>query len=275
MKRKSAINKPSISSVVIMVLAMLIFLIPLSFVVLTSLKTYPTFLRSPLSLHFTPTFTNFVAAWQKADISVNIFNSIFYTLCVVMVSLLIALLLAFPVARHYIPRSGAFLLLFTIGMFLPDGTIPQFQLLLYLGLYDTRLGYILALLVVGGVPFLFLVAYIQGIPKELDEAAVMDGCGYFRYLFTVILPLCRPALVSLGILIAITSWNEIPKSIILLSRSSLYPIQRGLMTFSGQYSTNWTQLMAAIMIVALPLIVLYIFLQKHIVDGMTAGSIKM
>jgi len=258
-----------------MVLTVLLFVVPLSFVVLTSLKSYPEFLRNPLSLHFTPTLTNFVQAWQKANISVNILNSIFYTACVVVASLLFSLLLAFPVARKYIPRSGAFLLLFTIGMFLPDGSIPQFQLLLHLGLYNTRLGYILALLMVGGVPFLFLVAYIEGIPRELDEAAVVDGCGYFRYLFTIILPLCRPALVSLGILIAIGAWNEVPKSIILLSSKNLYPIQRGLMTFSGQYSTNWTQLMAALMIVALPLIILYLVLQKHIINGMTAGSIKM
>lgn len=275
MKRKRKQDAPGVSSVIIMVATMLMFLVPLSFIVLTALKKYPDFLKNPLSLHFTPTVTNFVQAWQKANIGVSIFNSIFYTGTVVVVSLLIALLLAFPVARNYIPRSSAFLLLFTIGMFLPDGTIPQFQLLLHLGLYDTRLGYILALLVVGGVPFLFLVAYIQGIPRELDEAAVMDGCGYFRYLFTVILPLCRPALVSLGILIAITAWNEVPKSIILLSNKSLYPIQRGLMTFSGQYSTNWTQLMAALIIVALPLIIMYIFLQKHIINGMTAGSVKM
>jgi len=275
MTRRRKLDRASVPSIVIVVLTMLLFLVPLSFVVLTSLKTYPAFLKNPLSLHFTPTFNNFVQAWQKANISVNILNSLFYTACVVAVSLLFSLLLAFPVARKYIPRSGAFLLLFTIGMFLPDGSIPQFQLLLHLGLYNTRLGYILALLMVGGVPFLFLVAYIQGIPRELDEAAVVDGCGYFRYVFTVVLPLCRPALVSLGILIAINAWNEVPKSIILLSSKSLYPIQRGLMTFSGQYSTNWTQLMAALMIVALPLIVMYIFLQKHIINGMTAGSVKM
>ena len=122
---------------------------------------------------------------------------------------------------------------------------------------------------------MFLTSYLRGIPKELDEAANIDGCGYFWFFFRVIVPLAKPAISSLGILTAIPIWNEITNSIIFLSDDKLFPISKGLYAFSGLYNINYPELMSALVIVSIPLIIVYAFTQKYIVSGLVAGAVKM
>jgi raffinose/stachyose/melibiose transport system permease protein len=126
----------------------------------------------------------------------------------------------------------------------------------------------------GGVTLMFFVSYIKGLPKELDEASAIDGCGYFRYIFKILTPLMKPAISSMVILTTINVWNEIVNSLIFLSDEKLYPITRGLYVFKGQYSVQWTQLTAALIIVAMPLILLYLLMQRYIIDGVVAGGVK-
>lgn len=255
-------------------LMVMVFIIPLSYAFITSLKEPIDYLKNPVGLVFQPTIQNFINAWQKADFGEYILNSIMYTSVSTFLSLFMALLMAFPIARNYIKFSGALLSFLMVGMFLPDGSIPMFQILLRLGLYDTRVGYIISLIAVGGVPLMFFTSYLKGIPRELDEAAIIDGASYMPFFFRVIVPLAKPAISSMIILTAINSWNDITRSIIYLSDSKLFPITKGLWVFSGQYAAEWTELMAALVIVASPLIILYIFLQKYIIAGMTAGAVK-
>jgi raffinose/stachyose/melibiose transport system permease protein len=260
-------------SIVFFVMA--VFIVPLFFTLTTSLKTYDEFMTEPVSLIFRPTYENFSNAFVKASFDKYIMNSLVYTIVGTVISLILSLLIAYPIARKYIRMSSGLLLFLTMGLFLPDGTIPLFQMFLKLGLYDTRLSYILSVLTIGGVPMVFFSTFIKGVHKELDEAAVMDGCGYFRCFFVIILPMCRPAISSMGILVAINIWNEITRSIVFLSSSKYFPITRGLFAFSGQYTTNWPELMAALIIVSLPITVLYVLLQKHIINGLTSGAVKM
>jgi raffinose/stachyose/melibiose transport system permease protein len=126
----------------------------------------------------------------------------------------------------------------------------------------------------GGVTLLFFVAYIKQIPREFDEAASMDGCSYFMYLRRILVPLMKPAIASMAILMSIGVWNEILNSVIFLSEDAYSPITRGLYIFKGLYSVQWNQLAAAMLIVAAPVVLLYIFLQKLIIDGVVAGGVK-
>lgn len=256
-------------------IVLLVFLVPLCFAAITAIKTPVDFLKSPISFSFAPTFENFTNAWAKASFGNYILNSLIYTGLSTVISLFCALLLAFPIARKYIKFSKGLLLILMMGMFLPDGTIPLFQIFLKLDLYNTMLGYIISTLTIGGVPLIFFVSYLKSLPKELDEAAIMDGAGYFRYFFKVVIPLSKPAISSMAILTAIGVWNDIAKAVVFLSDEKLYPITKGLFVFSGQYSTNWTELTAALVIVSLPLIILYLFMQRYIIDGLTAGAVKM
>ena len=108
----------------------------------------------------------------------------------------------------------------------------------------------------------------------MDEAAVIDGCGYLRYMLRCVVPLAKPAIASMGLLTMIGVWNDIVSSTIYLTSETNYNITRGLFVFSGQYQNDWTLMAAALFIVAAPLIVLYLFGQRYIVDGIMAGGVK-
>lgn len=253
---------------------MVIYLFPLFYAFNTSLKTKIEYMTDTVSIAKSFHYQNYIDAFKKASFASYIWNSLFYTFTCTCASILMAIFLAFPISRKYLKFGGAIFGLFLVGMFLPDGTIPQFQMLLKAGLYNTRLGYMLGLMGGGGLPLLFFISYIKGIPKELDEAASIDGCGYFRYMFKILIPLIKPAIASVAIITAIGVWNDIIRSIIYLSTSTYYPITRGLYVFQQQYQVDMTQQMAALIIVAAPLIILYLFLQKYIIDGAIAGGIK-
>jgi len=274
----SNIKKFSISRLFVyfaIVLIVLLFAYPLSFVISTSLKTQTTFLKDSITFSFTPTIENYINAWNKASLGKYIFNSLFYTITGTFFSLLFSMLIAFPIARNYVKHAKFLYFMMMSAMFLPNGIIPLFQMFLHMRLYNTRSAYIISILSIGGFSTMFLTSYIKGIPKELDEAANMDGCGYFWFFFRVIVPLAKPAIASLAILTAIPIWNDITNSIIFLSDDGLYPISKGLYSFSGLYSINYPELMAALVIVSIPLIIPYAFTQKYIVSGLVAGAVKM
>lgn len=255
-------------------LLIIVFLVPLFYVFNTSLKSDKDFLKSSVSLASSLRWQNYAEAWKQASFDSYVFNSLFYLFVVVGFSLLMALFLAFPISRKMTAFSGLIYTAFLAGMFLPNGIIPLFQMLLSLDLYNTRTGYILTLVNGGGVTLFFFVSYIKGIPKDFDEAAAIDGCGYFRYMLFIMLPLMKPALSSMAILAAINVWNEVIHAIVFLSNDRLYPVTRGLFVFKGQYSVSWPLLSAALTMVAAPLLILYLFLQRFIIDGVVAGGVK-
>lgn len=251
-----------------------IYLFPLFYVLNTSLKSEQEFLNNPLSIAGTFHFGNYFSAWIKGSFSNYIFNSILYTGLCTSVSMLLAVFAAFPVSRRYLKRTDIIYILFLSVLFLPNGLIPLFQLILKMHLYNTRLGYMLTMISGGGVPFFFFTSYIKSIPKDFDEAVTIDGCGYFKFIFRIIIPLMKPAIASMSILYAINIWNEIIGATVFLSSTELYPITRGIFVFSGQYQNQWNELTAAMIIVALPLILVYACGQKYIIDGALAGAIK-
>lgn len=259
---------------VIIAFLVVLYLFPLFYVFNTSLKTEPEFIKSTLSVANSFHFKNYVDAWNQANFGGYVLNSLFYMIICTLLSLLLAIFIAFPIARNYLKYGGLIYGAFLIGMFLPDGTIPQFRMLLSLGLYNTRLGYMLGFIGGGGVTLFMFVSYIKGIPKELDEAAAIDGCGYFRYIFTILIPLMKPAISSMAILQALNVWNDIIRAVIYLSDDTILPMTRGLYTFTGSFNNTWTLQMAALIIVAAPIVILYIFLQKYIIDGTLSGGVK-
>jgi raffinose/stachyose/melibiose transport system permease protein len=185
-----------------------------------------------------------------------------------------SLLIAFPVSRAYIPGSRFFFYLFLCGLFLPSSTIPLFQIILNLGLYDSKIGYMLVMTGVNATSVFFFTGYFKSIPKEMDEVASIEGCGYLPYVFRIVIPLSKPAIVSMGILSMIGVWNDIVSSTIYLTSEHNFNITRGLTVFTGQYSSDWTLTAAGLFIVATPLILIYIFCQRYIVDGVMAGGVK-
>jgi len=275
LKRMSLRRIPwgKVGSYAVMIFFALLYVGPLFMLVNTSLKTMPSFMKDATSLASELHLENFIEAWNKANFSKYLLNSVIYTVSATTIYVITAVFVAFPIARGYIKYSGAILTLFVIALFLPPALIPQFQLMLRLGLYNTPIGYIM-LFIVNPVGIVILVNYIKTIPRELDEAAALDGCGYFRFVWSIVIPLIQPAIATVVVMHAIGIWNEVIAPTIYLTNKNYYPITRGLIVFQGVYGSNWPTLAAAVLLLTLPMLVLFLFLQRYIVSGLTAGSVK-
>jgi len=135
------------------------------------------------------------------------------------------------------------------------------------------MGYIM-LFLVNPIGIVILVNYIRTIPIELDEAAAIEGCGYFRYVLQIVLPLAAPAIATVAVLHAIGVWNELILATIYLTSADYYPITRGLIVFNGVYGNNWPVLAAAVLMIAAPMAIFFVFMQRYIIGGVTAGAVK-
>lgn len=261
-----------VSYVLLLLLASMYFG-PLFMLVNTAFKTNREFNRNATALPAQVNFDNFEEAWSRANFPQYMFNSSLYAFTATAIYVITAIFVAFPIARGYIKGSNFVLTLFVIALFLPPALIPQFQLILELGLYNTRPGYIL-LLITNPIGIIILVGYLKSLPRELDEAAAMDGCGYFRFILSIVFPLSRPIIATVVVLHAIGIWNELILATIYLTNEDFYPITRGLLVFQGVYGSNWPVLAAAVLLMALPMIILFLFLQRYIISGLTAGAVK-
>lgn len=263
-----------VGSYTVAVVALLAYILPLFYVVNSSLKTQPNFLTAANSLTTHPHFSNFVTAWREAAFSTLVGNSLLYTLVSASVGTFLSLFLAFPIARGYVRFQGLWYRLFLVSLFLPLAITTQFQLLLDINIEGTRLGYILLMTANFGVGPFLMTNYLKSVPRELDEAAAVDGVGYFRYVLRIVAPIAKPVIITAFIFQAIGVWNDIINATIYLNSPTLQPITRGLLTFSGQYSSQVPLLSAAILTAALPLLALYVFAQRYFVPGALSGSFK-
>jgi raffinose/stachyose/melibiose transport system permease protein len=270
---RSRISPGRLLAYLLVFLLVIIYLGPMLVLINTALKTPQEFVLDPAAISRGLHLENFQQAWERAKFPIYIGNTILYTIVSTLLYILSAIFISFPIARGYVKGSRLIYLLYVIALFLPNSLIPQFQLMLRLHLYNTQAGYIL-LTLTGGLGPLILVGYIRSIPKELDEAAAMDGCGYFRYVMQIVIPLIKPALVTVMLLHAIGIWNDLIGPMIYLTDKKFYPVTRGLMVFYGQFGNEWTQLAAATLIMVTPMVILFIIMQRYIIEGAMRGSLK-
>lgn len=246
---------------------------PMLMLVATAFKSLPEFFQNPTGMPESFGFQNFADAWTLANFPGYIGNSVLYTTVATAVTVITSVFVAFPIARGWLKGSKRLATLYVIALFLPPALIPQFQLILNLGLFNTRSGFIM-LFLVNPIGIIILINYMKSIPTELDESAAMDGCGYFRFMWTVVLPLIRPAVATVTVLHAIGIWNELVLPTIYLTSDRLYPVTRGLIVFEGLYGSDWPKLAAAVLMLMLPMLILFLFLQRYIISGLTAGAVK-
>lgn len=273
LKPNKRINWGVIATYVILLIFAVIYAGPLLMLINTAFKTLPEFMKDATSLSTSFNFENFAEAWEKANFPRYLTNSLLYTLTSTLVFVVTAVFVAFPIARNYVKGASFILTLFVIALFLPPALIPQFQLMLALGLYNNPLGYIL-LFTINPIGMVILVNYIKTVPKELDEAAAMDGASYFRFVTSILFPLIQPAIATVAVLHAIGIWNELVLPTIYLTKQDYYPITRGMIVFQGVYGSDWPTLAAAVLIMILPMVILFLFLQRYIVSGLTQGAVK-
>ena len=232
---------------------------PLVWMISTSLKNrsevYTNKSLIPIALHF----ENYITAWKAAKFSVYFYNTVFYTVVVVVSIVFISSLAAYGFARLDFPFKRLFYGLFlTILMIpLPGSFISLYVLLVKIGIQNTRIGYILPLINAGLATSIFILkAFFESIPKSLEEAATIDGCGKLRLYYKIALPLCMPAIATISIFGVLSVWNEYILAVVILNRNEIMPIQQGLFIFQGRYFTQYELLMAASVITTLPLILI-------------------
>ena len=269
----SRINWPRVWTYGILLLFTVVYLVPALLLINTSFKTLGDFFQDPIGLASGLNFENFTSAWERANFPQYMLNTFFYTAVATGIFVASTLFVAFPIARGYFKGSNVILTLYVIALFLPPALIPQFQLILNLGLFNTRPGYIL-LFLVNPIGMIIMVNYMKSIPRELDESAAVDGAGYFTFVRKIIFPLIRPAVATVTVLHAIGIWNEIVMPTIYLTSSDLYPITRGLIVFEGVYGSDWPGLAAAVLMLIIPMAALFLFMQRYIISGLTSGSVK-
>lgn len=272
--RKAAVSFFSHS---FLILVSLSCLFPLWWAFASSLKTQQTVFTDLSLFPKVAHWENYYYAWAKADFSLYFLNSLFYTTTVVIGVILIASMAAYAFSRLEFPGKNIFfiVLISTMMIPIPGSFIALYVLLNKLHLVDTRLGYILPQINGGLALGIFLLkTFFDDLPKELEDSARIDGCGRFRVYWHIALPLARPAIAVLAIFNILAVWNEYLLAMLVLSRKDLMPLQRGLMVFQGAHITQYPLLMAGIVITVLPVLVIYLLLQKHIIKGITAGAVK-
>ena len=263
-----------ISGVTIGLLVVILFLLPVLYVLMMAFESPSHFLDSPMTPG-SPDVRNFSGAWSGADLGTELVNTVIYSVVASALSTVLGLLIAFPIARRLVRGHSVLYLTLFIGLFLPFSVIPLFAEARMLHLYNNRPGYIL-LHVEPGLPLavILLTALISSIPAELDEAAWMDGAGYLSYLVRVIIPLTRPALIIAFLYGLLGVWNDIIGPVVLLSDPGLFPVTRGIYNFFGSNESQWTLLAAGLVIASLPVVALFAASQRQIIRATVVGALK-
>jgi len=219
---------------------------------------------------------NFAIAWTKGEFGIYFLNSVMYTTCVVAGIVIISSLAAYAFSRLDFPGKNIFFYMFVAAMMipLPGSFVPLYVLMNKLGLVNTRIGYILCMINVGlSMSILLLKTFFDKMPPDLEDAARIDGCGKLGIWWHVALPLARPAIAVIVIFNSLNVWNEYILATLLLNEKYLMPLQRGIIIFQGEFSADYPLLMAGLTIAAIPIILVYLAMQKHIIKGLSSGAV--
>jgi multiple sugar transport system permease protein len=266
----------------------IVWLIPLLWAVYTSLRSYAdTSAHGYLSLAHGLTFQNFANAWSQSDLPTYFWNSILITVPAVLLTLVFSSFVAYFVSRFDFRVNLSLLMLFTAGNLLPPQVIitPLYRLYLLIPLpasmSDSELLYnsywgVIAIHVAFQTGFCTFVFsnYMRTIPKEIGEAALVDGASVWRQFWQIILPLCRPAFAALATLESIWIYNDFFWALVLFATGSKRPITSALANLQGQFFTNQNLIAAGALITAVPTLVLYLLLQRQFISGLTLGANK-
>ncbi len=262
----------------ILVIAALLWLVPILTALITSVRTFDEILKNGfISWPKTITLDNFKIAWERGGLNRYLPNSFIITLPSLTLTMFFSSLSAYALARFKFPANRVIFFTFVGGMLLPFQVLllPVFKLTDFLGLYDTYWGLIFfhTAFQLGFCTFM-LRNYMRTVPGEIIEAARIDGCSEIRIWAQIMLPLTLPAIAAIATLEFTWIFNDYLWSIVLLRSDNLKPITAGLATLQGQFVTDWPVIVAGALIGTLPTLLVFIFLQRYFIEGLTLGSTK-
>ena len=252
-----------------------IMLIPLLLVIVNAFKTNIEAIEMSLALPSSLQWENFSVVIERGNLVRTFFNSMIYSGGSVLLTTMLASMAAYVFSRNR-SKVHSFLYFFVVlGITMPINFVTLVRVMQVLHLMGSRVGVVL-LYTAAQIPFnVFLIySFIGKIPREIDEAGVIDGCSPLRLYFSIILPLLKPVLVTVMVLTFLNTWNEFIMPLFILGSSALWPMTLAVYNFFGMFHRDWNLISANILLTSLPVIIVFLLGQKHIVAGMTAGSVK-
>ena len=262
------------------VIIMLLLLFPFFWVLVTSLKTeQEIFLNPPTLYPHVLNLKSYQAQVENGDF--NMFRSFFNSLMISLGAMLIAVVLAVPasyaIARYKFMGRKVTLLFFLVTQMLPVSVLltPMFVMFKKIHMYNTWGAAILADATIG-IPFsvLILKNYFASIPKALEEAAYIDGCNRMKAFLLVLVPVAKPGVIVCAVFSFLYSWGDLAYGMTFILDQQKRPITAGIFNFMGQYGTRWSYLTAFAVVSIIPVVLIFIFMQKYIIAGMTSGAVK-
>jgi len=269
-------HKHLISAYIVSFFAITFTLLPITWLFMLSIKTKGETFTKPPKWIFDPTVQNYIKLWDNDLFKDTFFNSIYITIISIILSVTIALFAAYALKIYKIKFKTAFMQWLLLAYMLPEFlfVLPMFTIYQTMGIYDTYIGMAI-IYQVHVLPFSIwmLRSFLEEIPKEIDDAAIIDGCGPIQAIFKIYLPLIIPGIVATAILNGIWVWNELAIALGLTFFDS-QPITVGVASFRGYASIDWGGMTSSAIIAIIPMVLFAAFAQKHIVKGLTLGSVK-
>ncbi|MCT2537041.1 carbohydrate ABC transporter permease [Aquibacillus koreensis] len=251
---------------------------PLVWLFIFSLKqNSEIFGRSPFALPEDPQWGNYAKAWTDGNISQFFFNSVWITVISVILTVLLASFVTFAITRMHWKLSSLVLGMFMVGIMIPihSTLIPLFDFFNRLNVIDNPLSIILSYVAFNlPLTIMILLGFYYTLPREVEEAAVMDGCSVHRIFFQITLPMTTPVISTTVIINMIYNWNEFVFVNTFISSDTWKTLTVGIQNFVGQYLTDWGAIGATLMISIIPVLIAYFILSNRIVEGIAAGSVK-
>lgn len=261
----------------LLILFAVLCLYPLIWLLLSSFKTNSELYTNPWGLPETFSFGNYKQAIIEGNIFQYFVNSVIIAVVTVVVAVLLSCMVSYAIVRMKWKLSKLVLNIFLIGMMIPvyATVIPLFSMFNKIGILNTHLAVILPHIGVAFPMAIFiLTGFMETLPRELEEAAVMDGCSLYRLFFRIVMPIAKSPIVTVAVVTFIGVWNDLLLPQIFLTDSSKMTLPVGLTEFQGQYATNYVVEIAAVIITIIPSVIVYIGLHRHIMEGMVAGAVK-
>lgn len=255
----------------------LIVLFPLYTMIANSLKRQREIFRNPFLPPWPFEFEGYATAWSDGRFDLYFRNSLFVTVISLLFIIFLGSLAAYALANWRGRTSAVIYLLFVAGLMVPIrlGTINIFQIVQMLGLVDTVFS-LIPVYVAMGLPMavFVLTAFMRGVPHDLIDAAHVDGASEWRIYSSIMLPLVRPALATVIIFNLIPVWNDLWFPLIFIRAEDQRTVILGVSLLFGQYQSNWTRILSALSLSALPILILYLLMSKQFIKGLTAGAVK-
>lgn len=253
----------------------LIVIVPFLIVVFNAFKTQTEAINMELSFPTQWHFENFAKVWEDGDILLSLRNSLIMSVTSVAITVICSAMCAYVIGRNRTKFNRLVYVFFAMGLMVPVSNVTIVKVLRVLHLYNTLPGTILTFVALIMPLSVFLYyGFISGIPKELDEAAIVDGAGAMRIFIQVIFPLLKPATVTVIMINFLNVWNDFQIPLYTLPDPDKAVIVQKVYNFFGTYTASWNLVSVTIIFAILPILIVYLFGQKYIISGMTAGSVK-